>query len=492
MTSPFHSMGLSTKIILVVVAVLVTVVGVNYAVFMSGYKQSAQDAMMEKAAAFTAVADEAKNHQSRLIADGAVDSKKLIAEATEQIKSGQIKSYSESKFFHAIPVVTGWTAAGNASKREQIEFGVVAFDSRNKEHEPDPGSFDFKLLDELTKQVKAGGPETISRINDATNTLTYMRAIRLDASCMMCHGDPKTYAANSDGKDPLGFQMENWPVGYMHGAYEVKMPLEKMDAQVAGFFQTGMMWTIPLVVGGVFGFFLLLRGLFSRPVQQLVGMMKDVATGEGDLTKRMNISRGDEIGKLGHWFDQFMEKLQGVIKEVSGVTNEVASASTQIAASSEEMSAAVCEVAKQAAQATHSADTSGRIATDGGMIVKATIERMRGIESAVSESSVSVTALGKRGDEIGHVISVINDIADQTNLLALNAAIEAARAGEHGRGFAVVADEVRKLADRTTKATEEIGGSIKAIQDETSTAVSRMGRGTEQVRSGVELSLIHI
>jgi len=111
MTSPFHSMGLSTKIILVVVAVLVTVVGVNYAVFMSGYKQSAQDAMMEKAAAFTAVADEAKNHQSRLIADGAVDSKKLIAEATEQIKSGQIKSYSESKFFHAIPVVTGWTAA---------------------------------------------------------------------------------------------------------------------------------------------------------------------------------------------------------------------------------------------------------------------------------------------------------------------------------------------------------------------------------------------
>jgi methyl-accepting chemotaxis protein len=113
---------------------------------------------------------------------------------------------------------------------------------------------------------------------------------------------------------------------------------------------------------------------------------------------------------------------------------------------------------------------------------------MRSINDSVSASAASVQELGKRGTQIGEIIAVINDIADQTNLLALNAAIEAARAGEHGRGFAVVADEVRKLADRTTKATEEIGESIQAIQTETGDAVERMNAGTAEVERGVELA----
>ena len=129
---------------------------------------------------------------------------------------------------------------------------------------------------------------------------------------------------------------------------------------------------------------------------------------------------------------------------------------------------------------------SGRTAEEGGGVVEQTVTGMNAISEAVSASADSVRELGARGEQIGQVIEVINDIADQTNLLALNAAIEAARAGEHGKGFAVVADEVRKLADRTTKATDEVAQSITAIQNETAAAVSKMESGTDEVQRGVE------
>ena len=130
----------------------------------------------------------------------------------------------------------------------------------------------------------------------------------------------------------------------------------------------------------------------------------------------------------------------------------------------------------------HQAET----AREGGAIVEESLAKMRAIAESVSATAQKVEDLGKSSDHIGRIIGVIDDIADQTNLLALNAAIEAARAGEQGRGFAVVADEVRKLAERTTSATKEVANMVQSIQGETKNAVAAMHDGTHQVQEGLQ------
>jgi hypothetical protein len=178
------STGLGVRIAAISLFLLATVLVVNNVIFVRGYEASAQAAMVERAKTFTALADETKAHVSVLQKSGAFDTSKLLAELKADQAAG--KPYTESKIFKTVPVVAGWIAAGEAAKRENIEFGTPAFEARNKKNEPKNGSFEGELLRDLVNQVEKNGDANIHRVDVATNTLHYMRAIRLDASCMSC------------------------------------------------------------------------------------------------------------------------------------------------------------------------------------------------------------------------------------------------------------------------------------------------------------------
>jgi len=234
------------------------------------------------------------------------------------------------------------------------------------------------------------------------------------------------------------------------------------------------------------------------------------AIASGDLsTAELQISSHDEIGQLAGSVNEMQKRLAETLQSVGATAEHVASASEEISASAtqtangsetqkdqvhqvatamQEMSATVHEVSENCNKAAESAHQTAKTAREGGLIVEDTLVHMRSIAGSVRETAQKVQELGSRSDQIGKIVGVIDDIADQTNLLALNAAIEAARAGEQGRGFAVVADEVRKLAERTTKATKEIAEMIQSVQTETRGAVEKMQSGTQQVEKGVEVT----
>lgn len=289
------------------------------------------------------------------------------------------------------------------------------------------------------------------------------------------------------------------------GMAKMKISLERINAER----NASLWWSFGLCLIFSIGAVVLLIYVIMRTLAPLKDLaIKAEMIANGDLSIEFQSSSNDELGQLTDSFKIMVGNLHRIIGQVSEAGSAIASASAQLTASTEEMAAGTKDQSNQTAYVStamedmskmiienstnagvmnKTANSAKDAAVHGGKVVEESILGIRRIATVVKASTETTRVLGASSSQIGQIVSVIDDIANQTNLLALNAAIEAARAGEQGRGFAVVADEVRKLAERTTKATKEIAEMIKCIQNDTTNAISSMEQGTKEVDQGIQL-----
>lgn len=405
-----------------------------------------------------------------------------------------------------------FTHGDNLKKGVKTNFGVVRVERHTE--------LELRFTDPASKELHPGVRETIAKGENLFVTypgypdyrhipvigkgITFQLPGSPDRWGMMCEGDlEEVYRQRS-----IGYRLMRLFLliaGLLWGTH----------AALAAWLEPGVIST-PALTGGMLAagwgiFYFAGVRQFSQRLMGQSGFFLTVAECGGTLKMRLEHEHlvDDETGDLGRWINSFIDKVDDTVHQVMNVAGMLAHASSDMSSSSamvadgsaqqseaaattaaavEQMMVSTDHVAEQATETRNISQGGSELSLAGKHIVQNAAEEMTKIAQTVSESSQMIMTLEQRSSEITKIVKVIKEIADQTNLLALNAAIEAARAGEQGRGFAVVADEVRKLAERTTRSTTEINHMIGAIQTETQRAVDTMRVCSEQAQQGMNLS----
>jgi len=423
----------------------------------------------------------------------------IMANHLRAFFSANVETYAphhEFKSLKQIPVVVAWSVAREYSESQGMKFSTPSLHPRNPANSPD--EFEASALRAFENDSNL--QEYYSRtVLSGAEVMRFALPVRLTADCLFCHGEP------AGEKGPFGYAKEGMKVGDLKGAFVVTAPLNALNEANSANSSALLLTNLGVLCAGMVVVFFVVRRVVVQPLTASAKMAEEIAANNLAVAD-IDVTSEDELGQAGTALNRMKNNLREIIQSIAGTAEHVASASeeisssasqqaqgaetqkdqtTQVATAMQEMSATVMQVSDNSNKAAEASRKAAETDRHGGAIVEETLGKMRNIASSVSGTARKMEELGKSSDQIGRIIGVIDDIADQTNLLALNAAIEAARAGEQGRGFAVVADEVRKLAERTTTATKEIAQMIKNIQNETKVAVTAMEEGTKQVEQGV-------
>jgi len=369
-------------------------------------------------------------------------------------------------------------------------------------------------LVQIINSLKFGGMGYAFLVNDQGKVLVHpdKDLVMKSLSDLFPQHTPKLTGelteVQSDGQARLltftpitGLPSANWYIG-------LSVDKDKAFSMLSTFRTSAVIATVVAVVI-IIGLLGLLINVLMQPLHTMTRAMEDIAEGEGDLTKRLRIHNHDEFGILGTAFNRFVERIHSSISEVSSATeqvNEVAlrviSASNSsmtnsdeqsnrtnsVAAAINELGAAAQEIAGNAAQASQHASSARLLAEEGQQVVERNIAAMNRLSDLIVSSSGHIETLNNKTVNIGQILEVITSISQQTNLLALNAAIEAARAGEAGRGFAVVADEVRNLAHRTQESAQQVQTMIEELQVGARASVETMDQSQRHSQDSVQIA----
>jgi len=467
----------------------------------------------------------ANSEKQKVIESNILEAKQLLL-VSESIRSNTINKWNQGVFsaphlkqliankspsdarrtiIATVPVATAWNVVEKEAQKGNFRFKAPKIGARNPKNEPDAIERDALAFFQNNPSA-----EDYSFIDEKKDEARYFRPVKLVKQCELCHGDPATSQeiwGNSNGLDILGYPMENKRQGDLHGTFEIIKPLANDFAELQEniWIAIGFIF-LTLFVIGFTGYFVMNQIIIS-PLTHLALRLQDICSGEGDLTARLDAQGKSEFAWVASSFNTFVKKIARTIDNIRDTSQKLATAShelaqitqqteqgvenqlaetTQVATAMEEMTATVQEVARNAINASEAASTADSEASSGKSIVANTMDGINQLASEVENAANVIHELENDSNSIGEVLSVIQGIAEQTNLLALNAAIEAARAGEQGRGFAVVADEVRTLASRTQNSTLEIQQTIERLQNRAKQAVSVMDNGKKQAVSSVE------
>ncbi len=425
--------------------------------------------------------------------------------ATQQRNTAisQARDFSQSVHRMTMASLTGMMITGTVASRavylDQIrqaddirELRVIRGDGVSKQF--GPGAGDETQADSVEQQVLQSGQP-------------YFQVIQGDGGENLRAVIPAPALKSYLGKDCLVCHIV--PEGTVLGAVSMRISLAKANASVRDFTWQIVVAALGLMIPMTVFIYLMITRSVTLPLEKVTLGLGDIAEGEGDLTRRLAVEGRDEISDTAKVFNRFMDRLQSIIREVKTSADEVATtagslagASARVAENSRQQSECANSMATQVEIMTTNIDSlasqakgvheisaqSRELSTHGGEVIYSAAAEMGKITEAVNDSSIIIQDLGQKSDQISAIVNVIKEIADQTNLLALNAAIEAARAGEQGRGFAVVADEVRKLAERTSLSTQEIATMIENIQHGAKLAIDSMDSGVARVSQGAALA----